>query len=114
VPKFDIRDMEVTRMKANKSKKSDKYDMMSSASSKRGAGIGGSALARRQQIMMGPERQSNEGSQSALSFKHKKTTSALQHQAPSVRDANLSAISIPDPSKATTSGRALSPDYLPN
>jgi hypothetical protein len=26
----------------------------------------------------------------------------------------LSAISIPDPSKVTTSGRALSPDYLPN
>ena len=63
VPKFDIRDMEVTRMKANKSKKSDKYDMMSSASSKRGAGIGGSALAKRQQTsVLGPERQSNEGS----------------------------------------------------
>jgi hypothetical protein len=77
VPKFDIRDAEVTRMKANKSKKSDKYDMMSSASSKRGAGIGGSALAKRQQTILGQERQSNEGSQSALCLKHKKTTSAL-------------------------------------
>ena len=56
VPKFDIRDAEVTRMKANKSKKSDKYDMMSSASSKRGAGIGGSALAKRQQTILAPER----------------------------------------------------------
>jgi hypothetical protein len=56
-----MRDLEVTRMKANKSKKSEKYnDMMSSASSRKGIGKSGSALARRQTGIIA--KQSDEGS----------------------------------------------------